>query len=76
MTHECVDGGAGGNRTPVHQALFTSDTTIPVLVLTQHHRRVGYLLRDRVLSFQHVSALSHRQLSFSPSSTASVAGLR
>jgi hypothetical protein len=45
-------------------------------VLTQHHRRVGYLLRDRVLSFQHVSALSHRQLSFSPSSTASVAGLR
>jgi len=35
-----VIGGAGGNRTPVHQALFASDTTIPVVELTQLHRRV------------------------------------
>ncbi len=35
-----VNGGAGGNRTPVHQALFASDTTIPVVELTQPHRRV------------------------------------
>ena len=35
-----LNGGAGGNRTPVHQALFASDTTIPVVELTQLHRRV------------------------------------
>ena len=60
-------GGAGGNRTPVHQALFTSDTTIPVAVLTQHHRRVDYLiaqaacrLSGRSLVFPNVSCLSRR----------------
>ena len=33
-----TNGGAGGNRTPVHQTLFASDTTIPVVMLTQHHQ--------------------------------------
>ena len=69
-------GGAGGNRTPVHQALNDRDTTIPALVLTQHCRRVDYPLRDRVSSFRHVSVLSSCQRSFLPSSFASVAGLR
>ena len=66
-THRIENGGAGGNRTPVHQALFTSDTTIPVLVLTQHHRRVGYLiaeiaccLSNRSMVFLIVSVLSRR----------------
>ena len=33
--------GAGGNRTPVHQPLNARDTTIPNIVATQQHRRVG-----------------------------------
>ena len=34
--------GAGGNRTPVHQAMNAPDTTIPAESLTQQHRRVGW----------------------------------
>ena len=33
--------GAGGNRTPVHQALSARATTIPDFVPAQGHRRVG-----------------------------------
>ena len=39
-----VLGGAGGNRTPVHQPLSARDTTIPAVVLSQHRRRVDYLV--------------------------------
>ena len=62
-----LNGGAGGNRTPVHQALRASDTTIPVLALTQHHRRVGYpvtriacRLSDMSTVFPIASVLSRR----------------
>ena len=34
--------GAGGNRTPVHQAMNDPATTIPAVSLTQQHRRVGW----------------------------------
>ena len=34
--------GAGGNRTPVHQALNVRDTTIPAFSLTQGDRRVSW----------------------------------
>ena len=34
--------GAGGNRTPVHQALNVRDTTIPTFSLTQGDRRVSW----------------------------------
>ena len=34
-------GGAGGNRTPVHQPVNEPATTIPDPGLTLHHRRVG-----------------------------------
>jgi hypothetical protein len=78
-----VDGsfcGAGGNRTPVHQVMNDPDTTIPALSLTQRRRRVGstitYSVVVRESSFRIVSSLSCRQRSFSPSSSASVAGLR
>ena len=37
-------GGAGGNRTPVHQPVSARDTTVPAVVLTQHRRRVDYLV--------------------------------
>ncbi len=36
-----TNGGAGGNRTPVHQAL-DDRATIPTSVLTQHHRWVDF----------------------------------
>ena len=36
------NGGAGGNRTPVHQALNVRDTTIPTFSLTQGDRRVSW----------------------------------
>ena len=62
-----LNGGAGGNRTPVHQALFTSATTIPVVVLTQHRRRVDYLVTQAACGLSHkskvfpiVSGLSRR----------------
>ena len=62
-----TNGGAGGNRTPVHQTLFASDTTIPVVMLTQHHRRVDCLLTktacrlsDKSLVLPNVSVLSRR----------------
>ena len=62
-----TNGGAGGNRTPVHQTLFASDTTIPVVMLTQHHRRVDCFLTKtacrlsgRSLVFPNVSGLSRR----------------
>ena len=60
-------GGAGGNRTPVHQARRASDTTIPALVLTQHRRRVDHpvarvacRLSGMSLVFPNVSCLSRR----------------
>ena len=74
-------GGAGGNRTPVHQPVDEPATTIPVpgadaappagrLTVSPH----GAAVRAR--SFPRVSVLSCRQRSFPPSSPASVAGLR
>ena len=42
--HAAENGGAGGNRTPVHQPLSARDTTIPTVVLSQHRRRVDYLV--------------------------------
>jgi hypothetical protein len=74
--YKCLCSGAGGNRTPVHQPLSDRDTTIPAVVLTQHHRRVDYPLRDRGTTFRAVIGLSRRHQSFPMSFPASVAGLR
>src|SRR6188472_3794704 len=74
-----TSGGAGGNRTPVHQAVDDRDTTIPDFEadatspagrLTSGHPEVSGS------SFRAASSLSYRQRSFPLSSPASVAGLR
>ena len=73
------NGGAGGNRTPVHQTLTIRDTTIPNFVAnaaTSVGRLVTAEAVTRGLSFQTVSILSCCQRSFLPSFSASVAGLR
>ncbi len=70
-------GGAGGNRTPVHQVLNARATTIPNFeadATSPAGRLIGFPISGS--SFRSVSALSCCQRSFTPSSTASVAGLR
>jgi len=59
--------GAGGNRTPVRQAVTVPATTIPDFVAQQlRHRRVGWPFpeeRPSVGTFPKVSGLSRRQRS-------------
>src|SRR3954470_5639388 len=71
-------GGAGGNRTPVHQAMNVRATTVPDS-LPDAGRPAGRLIATRAIparAFPGVSKISCRHRSFSPSSPASVAGLR
>ena len=73
--------GAGGNRTPVHQPVDEPATTIPDsgAIAAPPAGRMTTSPCDQVVrarSFPGVSRLSGRQWSFSPSSPASVAGLR
>ena len=71
--------GAGGNRTPVHQALYVRATTIPDLH-PEAGRPAGQLAIGcpvaRESSFRIVIGLSRRQQSFPLSSPASGARLR
>ena len=77
--HMC--GGAGGNRTPVHQPVDEPATTVPDIeaVAAPPAGRLATSPRGEVArarSFPGVSRLSGRQWSFPPPSPASVAGLR
>ena len=71
--------GAGGNRTPVHQAVTARATTIPDLeadaTSPAGRMATGYPM-TRGPSFRPVSGLPHRQQSLLQSSSASGAGLR
>ena len=72
-----VPGGAGGNRTPVHQPMPEPATTIPGIDADAASPAGRLSARaDDALSFQRVSSLSCGQRSFPPSSSASGAGLR
>ena len=68
-------GGAGENRTPVREAVDDRATTVP------ETSRDGWLpagsggLAPSASSFREVSGLSHRQRSFPPPTSTSVAGL-
>ena len=71
--------GAGGNRTPVHQAMSARDTTIPDFeadaTSSAGRMTFGYPMVSES-SFRPVIGLSRRQQSFPLSPFASVAGLR
>ena len=71
-------GGAGGNRTPVHQPVDEPATTVPGFgaVAAPPAGRLVAWRSPNAWSFPGVSRLSGRQWSFPPSSSASVAGLR
>lgn len=72
-------GGAGGNRTPVHQVLNVRATTIPNFgadATPSVGRMSSTYVEHSGSSLRPVNRLSCGQLSFQLSSTASVAGLR
>jgi hypothetical protein len=56
--------GAGGNRTPVHQAMNDPDTTIPAVWLTQQHRRVGRPSGQITLAWWPANRLSESSANF------------